>query len=161
MSLKYNIASLVAGTLISAPLGSSAQLQYPYTCVWNSQINSNAKIQFTSTNGIGGFQGAVYYGGMLVINFREGNYQGYGSNWWTPTVQGANNPGGGEIIIFKDGEPSRSTASRQQISEIKLLTVGLGSMLYYGGHRDKMALIQAAEGFWVPSKGCRHIDGRY
>ena len=80
MSLKYNIASLVAGTLISAPLGSSAQLQYPYTCVWNSQINSNAKIQFTSTNGIGGFQGAVYYGGKWIMNISEGSFQGYGSN---------------------------------------------------------------------------------
>ena len=159
--MKLGVASLVAGTLLTAPTA-LAQQQYPYACVWESEVTPGAKIQFTSTNGIGGYQGALYMDGKWIINFREGSFQGYGSNWWSPTTEGQDKPGGGTIVLFKNGIPFRSsTAGYQQGAPTKLLTVGLGSTLYYGNQRGNFALIRAAEGFWIPQKGCRHINGRY
>jgi len=146
---------------LGTPSYAIAKPQYPYACVWTSQINSNAKIQFISTNGIGGYQGAVYYGGKWIMNISEGSFQGYGSNWWHGGSLGDDKTGGGNIVTFKNGIPVRSTASRQLNGETKVLTIELGSHLYYGGQRDNLALIRAAEGFWLPGKGCRHINGRF
>ena len=125
-------------------------------------MTPGAKIQFTSTNGIGRYQGALYMDGKWIINFHEGSFQGYGSNWWSPTTEGQDKPGGGTIVLFKDGVPFRSsTAGYQEYASTKLLIVGLGSTLHYGNQRGNLALIRAAEGFWIPQQGCRHISGRY
>ena len=159
--MKCKIALLIVGTLLSTPVSAIAKPQYPYACVWTSQMDSKAKIQFISTNGIGGYQGAVYYGDKWIMNISEGSFQGYGSNWWHAGSLGGDKTGGSNIVTFKNGMPARSTSSRQPNAETKVLTVGLGSHLYYGGQRDNPALIRAAEGFWIPGKGCRHINGRF
>ena len=160
--MKLKAGSVVAGIFFLAPTA-LAQPQYPYSCIWKSQVTPGAKIQFTSTNGIGGYQGALYMDGKWIINFREGSFQGYGSNWWSLTTEGQDKTsGGGSIVLFKDGVPFRSSTEGYQSGvATKLLTVGLGSNLYYGNHRGNLALLRAAEGFWIPEKGCRHIDGRY
>ena len=160
--MKLKAGSVVAGILLIAPTA-LAQQQYPYSCTWKSQVTPGAKIQFTSTNGIGGYQGALYMDGKWIISFREGSFQGYGSNWWSLTAEGQDKIfGGGSIVLFKNGVPFRSSSEGHQSGvETKLLTVGLGSNLYYGNHRGNLALLRAAEGFWIPEKGCRHIDGRY
>ena len=159
--MKIKGGSVVAGIFLIVPTALAQQL-YPYACTWKSQVTPGAKIQFTSTNGIGGYQGALYMDGKWIINFREGSFQGYGSNWWSPTTEGQDKPGGGTIVMFKNGVPFRSsTAGVQKYAPTRLLTVGLGSTLYYGNQRGNYALIKAAEGFWIPQKGCRHINGRY
>ena len=155
--MKYKIAPLFVGALLSTSSAAIAKQQYPYSCVWTSQINSNAKIEFISTNGTGAYQGAVYYGGKRIMNIREGSFQGYGSNWWDTGSLGDDKTGG-SIVMFKNGMPARSSPSRRPNAETKLLTVGLGGHLYYGGQRNNLALIRAAEGFWIPGKGCRHIS---
>ena len=54
---------------------------------------------------------------------------------------------------FKGGVPFRSSSEGYQSGvETKLLTVGLGSNLYYGNHRGNLALLRAAEGFWTQKK---------
>lgn len=159
--MRFGFASVIAGTLLATP-AVIAQQQYPYSCSWKSQVSPGAKIQFTSTNGVGGYQGALYMDGNWIINFREGSFQGYGSNWWSPTTAGEDKPGGGTIVVFKNGVPYRGASARYpKCAPTKLLTVGLGSTLYYGNHRGNLALIRAAEGFWIPEKGCRHINGRW
>ena len=156
--MKLKVGSVVAGILLIAPTA-LAQKQYPYSCTWKSQVTPKAKIQFTSTNGIGGFQGALYMDGKWIINFREGSFQGYGSNWWSPTTEGQDKPGGGTIVLFRNGIPVRSsTEGNRNATSSKLLIVGLGSGLHYGNQRGNWALIRAAEGFWIPGKGCRHVD---
>ena len=106
--------------------------------------------------------GRALHGWEWIINFREGSFQGYGSNWWSPSTEGQDKPGGGTIVLFKNGVPFRSsTAGYQKGAPTKLLTVGLGSTLYYGNQRGNFALLRAAEGVWNPQKGCRHINGRY
>jgi len=60
--MKLEVASLVAGTLLTAATA-LAQQQYHYSCIWRSNVTPGAKIQFTSTNGIGGYQGALYMDG--------------------------------------------------------------------------------------------------
>ena len=160
--MNNGVAPLVAGALLLSPALAFAQQHYPYSCTWTSQVIPEASIQFTSTNGIGGYQGAVYLNGKWIIHFREGNYQGYGSNWWSAATAGQDKPGGGTVVVFKNGVPLRSFSDRApNDADTKLLTVGLGSSLYYGHHRNKLELIRAAEGFWIPEKGCRHIDGRW
>ena len=157
--MKYKIASLIVGVLLSTPPSAIAKPQYPYACVWTSQIDSNAKIQFISTNGIGGYQVAVYYGAKWIMNISEGNFQGYGSNWWHAGSLGDDKTGGGSIVTIKNGMPVRiSPRSPRSNAKTKVLTVGLGSHLYYGGHRENPVLIRAAEAFWIPGKGCRHIS---
>lgn len=159
--MKLEACSVVVGIMLIAPM-SIAQQQHHYSCTWQSQVTPGATIQFTSTNGVGGYQGSLYMDGKWIINFREGSFQGYGSNWWSPTTEGQDKPGGGTIVLFKNGVPYRSsTAGFLKGDPTKLLTVGLGSNLYYGNHRGNLALIRAAEGFWIPGQGCRHIDGRY
>ena len=160
--MRLTAGLVVAGIFLIAPTA-LAQPQYPYSCTWKSQVTAGAKIQFTSTNGIGGYQGALYVDGKRIINFREGSFQGYGTNWWSLTAEGQDkNSGSGSIVLFKDGVPFRSSSEGYQSGvATKLLTVGLGSNLYYGNHRGNLALLRAAEGFWIPEKGCRHIDGRY
>ena len=160
--MKLKASSVVAGIFLIAPTA-LAQQQYPYSCTWKSQVTPGAKIQFTSTNGIGGYQGALYMDGKWIISFREGSFQGYGSNWSSLTAEGQDKiSGGGSIVLFKNGVPFRSSSEGYQSGvETKLLTVGLGSTLYYGNQRGNYALIRAAEGFWIPQKGCRHINGRY
>ena len=159
-AMKDGVFTLIAGTLLASPVA-MAQQQYPYSCTWTSQVVPGAKIQFTSTNGIGGYQGALFLNGQWIINFREGNYQGYASNWWHQGQEGQDKPGKGTIVVLKNGVPVRSlAAARRDSAAITLLTVGLGSTLYYGDHRGNLPLIRAAEGFWVPGKACRHINGR-
>ena len=160
--MRLKAGSVVAGIFLIAPTA-LAQPQYPYSCTWKSQVTPGAKIQFTSTNGIGGYQGALYMDEKRIINFREGSFQGYGSNWWSLTAEEQDKTsGGGSIVLFKGGVPFRSSSEGYQSGvETKLLTVGLGSNLYYGNHRGNLALLRAAEGFWIPENGCRHIDGRY
>lgn len=130
--IQLGVASLVVGTLLAAPMA-LAQQQYPYSCIWKSTVTPGAKIQFTSTNGIGAYQGALYMDGKWIINFREGSFRGYGSNWWSPTTQGQDKSGRGTIVLFKNEVPFRSSnAGYQAGAPTKLLTVGLGSTLYYG-----------------------------
>ena len=158
--MKTGVLSFIAGTLLLSP-AAMAQQQYPYSCTWTSQVAPAATIQFTSTNGIGGYQGAVYLNGRWIMNFREGNYQGYASNWWHRGKEGQDKPGRGTIVVFKHDVPVRSLAgARRDAAATTLLTVGLGSTLYYGDHRGNGPLIRAAEGFWIPGKGCRHLNGR-
>ena len=159
--MKLKASSVVAGIFLIAP--TALTQQYPYSCALEKPGDTWGKIQFTSTNGIGGYQGALYMDGKWIISFREGSFQGYGSNWWSLTAEGQDKiSGGGSIILFKNGVPFRSSSEGYQSGvETKLLTVGLGSTLYYGNQRGNYALIRAAEGFWIPQKGCRHINGRY
>ena len=69
--MKTGVFSFIAGPLLLSP-AAMAQQQYPYSCTWTSQVAPAAKIQFTSTNGIGGYQGALYLGCRGVLDPREG-----------------------------------------------------------------------------------------
>ena len=119
--MKLKASSVVAGIFLIAPTA-LAQQQYPYSCTWKSQVTPGAKIQFTSTNGIGGYQGALYMDGKWIISFREGSFQGYGSNWWSLTAEGQDKiSGGGSIVLFKNGVPFRSSSEGyQSVVETKL-----------------------------------------
>ena len=158
--MNFGVALVITGTLIATPVA-FAQRQYAYSCVWKSEVTPRAKIQFTVHNGTGGYEGALYMDGRFINNFSEGSFQGYASNWWSATAPGQGKSDNGAIVVFKNGNPYRSLSTRQQKpTSTKLLTVGLGSSLYYGRYRENVELIRAAEGFWIPDKGCRHLAGR-
>ena len=158
--MKIAVVLAIAGALLATPIA-FAQRLYAYSCTWKSEVTPRVKIQFTYQNGIGGYQGALYMDGRWIVSFSEGSFQGYASNWWSATALGQDKPYNGTIVVFKSGIPRRSLSTRHQNSApTKLLTVGLGSTLYYGRYRGNDELIRAAEGFWTPGKGCRHITGR-
>lgn len=135
--------------------------QYPYSCTWRSQVSPNAAISFSSTNGVGTYNGAFYYKGRKVMAFHEGDSQGYGTNWWSSSM--SDNARGGDIVLFVGDLPARSLHQSARTGSIsKLLIVGLGgSGIWYGDDfslRDDSELIMAAEGFWAPSSGCRYFN---
>jgi len=148
---------ILAGILIALPFPAQANL-YRYTCKWKSQASPNAVISFSSTNGTGTYNGAMYYKGKRLVAFHEGSFQGYGSNWWSSSLD--NESRLESVIQFFGNTPAGALHAQTRTSDdVKLLVVGLGSSLWYGNvpsWRKDSELLRAAEGFWIPSSGCRH-----
>jgi len=148
---------VLAGMLLVRPVQAQANT-YPYSCKWISQVSANAVISFSSTNGVGIYNGSLYYKGKRLLSIYEGAFQGYGSSWWSSSL--VTESRSGHVIKFYGNYPARAVDGKKRTSqEVKLLVVGLGSSLWYGkdhSWRNNPELLRAAEGFWVPSSGCRH-----
>ena len=52
-------ALLFAPLLVTTPTNTLAQQSYPYSCEWISEVTPNAVIRFSSTNGVGTYNGAL------------------------------------------------------------------------------------------------------
>jgi len=155
------LLQLIIAAIVAVNLAHSFQAQarmYPYSCKWVSKVSPSAIIFFSSTNGNGSYYGYLYYNGRRLLNIYEGNYQGYGSHWWSSSVD--NHVNTYQLIEFWGNSPVRALPSNKLTSQrVKLLLVGLGSSLYYGiehSWRNDTELFRAAEGFWIPGSGCRH-----
>ena len=129
----------------------------PSSCQWVSEVTPDAVIRFSSTNGVGTYNGILFYKGKRVIPFQEGQAQGYGSHRWSSGEKAS-----GSIVQFIGhqvvrGTPKLMGAGRPQGVQ-RVLIVGLGSDLYYASDpswRSETTLLTAAEGFWRWSSGCR------
>lgn len=91
--------------------------------------------------------------------FQEMQSQGYGSISWSVVKNNYSNP----LVVFSGNNVYRGISSLQAEGNIRFLLVGLGSTLYYGQDsrwRQNSTLINAAEGFWRASSGCRSLLGR-
>lgn len=160
MNIRLPSAVLLALLSIASP-SAFAKSPFSYTCRWVSEVTPDAVIQFTSTNGTGTYQGSLLYKGQPVFEFREGQFQGYGSNWWST---GAGDETSGRVVVFMDHRVVRGTpvseAHTLRKGETRLLIVGLGSAIWYGNAlrwRGEESLLTAGEGFWRPSAGCRKM----
>ena len=145
--------------LTSVPLNSLAQQSYPYSCKWISEVTPDVLIQFTSTNRAGTYSGDLIYKSKSLMYFQEMQSQGYGSISWTVGKNNYSNP----LVVFSGNKVYRGISSLRAEGNIRFLLVGLGSTLYYGQDsrwRQNSILINAAEGFWRASPGCRSLLGR-
>ena len=159
--VKTLITALLVPLLLTAPSTSQAQQSYPYACEWVSEVTPNAVIRFSSTNGVGTYNGALLYKGKRLMAFQEVQSQGYGSNWWSTGGQGDRSD---SVVVFAGDQVVRGTAGfwdgRRPKGSQRVLLVGMGSALYYGQDqrwRDDHTLLTAGEGFWRSSPGCRSL----
>jgi hypothetical protein len=136
---------------------SNAQLGNRILCEWVSEVTPDAVIRFTSTTGTGYYYGSLIYRNQHIINFEQGQSQGYGGSYWNT---GTNGRRSGELIVFRGSQLKRGTPGGLPQGPQRLLIVGLGSSLWYGDNpqwRDADLLIKAAEGFWRPSPACSNL----
>lgn len=129
----------------------------PYTCEWISEVTPEAVIRFTSASGVG-YDGNLFYRGKRVLRFQEGQYQGYGSHWWS-SGEGDDNVKG--VVVFRGNQVLRGTPGAPPQGPQRVLLVGLGSTLWYADQlqwRSQEPLLTAAEGFWRTASGCRTLS---
>ena len=158
--------SLITGVLavlaVVVPSTVQAHRFHPYSCEWVSEVTANAVIRFSGTNGVGTFNGELFYKGKPLMAFQEGQSQGYGSNWWSGSNE-KDKPR--TVVVFSGNHAVRGTSGlwrggdrRKGVQRV--LIVGLGRSLWYGhdfSWRDEPTLLTAAEGFWRTSPGCRSM----
>jgi len=156
--LTKKLLASIAFFLLTTPSLLFAQQTYPYSCKWISEVTPDAEIRFENTNGIGRYSGELLYKGRRLMSLDEGQFQGYGSNWWSEN----GNPGK-PLVVFSGNQVVRGTLGFQAQGTTRVLLVGLGSALYYGRDnrwRQDSTLLTAGEGFWRSSSGCRSLGGR-
>lgn len=161
LGVKKTITAILAPLIVTAPATVLAQQSFPYSCQWVSEVTPDAVIRFSSTNGVGTYNGAFLYKGKRLMAFQEGQSQGYGSNWWS--TGGQDDPSG-SVVVFSGDQVVRGTAGfwngRRPNGSQRVLLVGMGSALYYGQDqrwRDDSTLLTVGEGFWRISPGCRSL----
>ena len=154
------IIGVLAALAVVVPSTVQAQRFHPYSCEWVSEVTANAVIRFSSINGVGTFNGVLFYEGRRLMAFQEGQSQGYSSNWWrSPDQKGKS----GAVVVFSGNQAVRGTpglwrGDDRRNGVQRVLIVGLGRSLWYGrdfSWRDEPTLLAAAEGFWRTSPGCR------
>lgn len=70
--MKRTITATLAPLLVAAPATAFAQQSFPYSCQWVSELTPDAVIRFSSTNGVGTYNGALLYKGKRLTAFQEG-----------------------------------------------------------------------------------------
>jgi hypothetical protein len=159
--VKRQIARALSLLLAAVPSCVLAQQTFPYSCEWVSEVTPDAVIRFSSTTGTGTYNGSLLYKGKRLMNFQEGQSQGYGSHWWST---GREDDRSERVVVFSGDQVVRGTAGfrddRRPKGAQRVLLVGMGSALYYGqDHRWRYdhTLLTAGEGFWRASPGCRAL----
>ena len=123
-------------------------------CVFQSSVSPEAEIRWRLPRQPGAPQG-LWRGGLTQAGepkaeLTASRFQGYGSAIWNH----AGHTGRAEYLIpFIGVKPARSVGAASGIDGF--LFIGLGADFYYGGERENLALIRAAEGIWSVKSGCR------
>ena len=146
--MKTGVFSFIAGPIAVVSSGDGASNNTPIRAPGPSQVAPAANPVHVH-RGIGGYQGAVYLNGRWIMNFREGNYQGYASNWWHRGKE-EDKPGRGTIVVFKNESPSAAWRVPDAMPLQQLLTVGLGAPCITET-TGAMGLI-ALPRVWIPGK---------
>ena len=100
------IIGVLAALAVVVPSTVQAQRFHPYSCEWVSEVTANAVIRFSSTNGVGTFNGVLFYEGKRLMAFQEGQSQGYSSNWWRSPDQKVKS---GTVVVFSGNQAVRGT----------------------------------------------------
>jgi hypothetical protein len=122
-----------------------------------SEITQNAEIRFENMqDGTNVYRGALYYKKKRLISFREWSFMGYGTRAWSETSDDSSIR---HVVSFAGNVPAMAAPLNSKRSPEagmrRVLIVGLGSYLWYGGKlRGDEVLYRAAEGFWRPTIGC-------
>ena len=154
------LSALTVGCLGPASIKAETSLsQSSRHCDLRSEVNPKAEIQWTyDTTKAGTWSGRLNYGGKTILQLTATQAQGYGTRSWAAVGY---EPQVGRLLPFSDDKPTNSLANRHQVN--RLLLVGLGSTLYYRSRNFdqepiiNMRMLQAAEGFWRITGGCRNF----
>lgn len=125
-------------------------------CVLQSSVLPEAEIRWhlprqpSAPQGL--WRGDLTQAGQRKAELTASRFPGYGSAIWNH----AGDTGRAEYLIpFIGPNPANSVGAASVIDGF--LFTGLGSDLYYGGERNNLPLIRAAEGVWKVKSGCRRF----
>ena len=159
LSAGIALSALTVSGFGSAPIKAETSLSASSLhCHLRSEVDSKAEIQWTyDTTKAGTWNGRLNYGGKTILQLTATRAQGYGTRSWAPVGYG---PKVGRLIPFADNQPTNSLAKRRQVN--RFLLIDLGSTLYYRSRNwdqepIRMRMLQAAEGFWHMTSGCRNF----
>lgn len=123
-------------------------------CVLQSSVAPEAEIRWRLPRQPGApqglWRGELTQAGQPKAELIASRFQGYGSAIWNHAGATARAE---YLIPFIGGKPARSVGAASGIDGF--LFTGLGADFYYGGERDNLPLIRAAEGIWKVKLGCR------
>ena len=150
------LSALTVGCLGLSP--TKAEKSVPASsrhCDLRSEVDPKAKIQWTydKTNAPY-WRGRLSYEGKTMLQLTATQAQGYGSRlWWVAGHEARE----GRLIPFSEDQPTKSLDHRRQVN--RFLLTDLGSTLYYrfrGSEQEpRLRMLNAAEGFWRITSGCR------
>ena len=160
LSAGIALSALTVGCLGPVSIKAETSLsQSSRHCDLRSEVDPKAEIQWTyNTTKAGTWNGRLNYGGKTILQLTATQAQGYGTRSWAAVGY---EPQVGRLLPFSDDQPTNSLANRHQVN--RLLLVGLGSTLYYRFRNFdqepiiNMRMLQAAEGFWRITSGCRNF----
>lgn len=99
---------------------------------------------------LGIWTGQLEVAGKRRLGFQLSMFQGYADRIWS--IPGRKDRGE-FAIAFSRGLPSKAQVNASRVDAF--LFPGLGADLYYGGDRNNLPLLRAAEGFWRIESGCQ------
>ena len=158
LSAGIALSALTVGCLGSSPIKAEKSLdKSTHHCDLRSEVDPKAEIQWTyDTTKAGTWNGRLNYGGKTILQLAATQAQGYGTRSWAAVGY---EPQVGRLLPFSDDQPTNSLANRHQVN--RLLLTDLGSTLYYrfrdSDQEPSMLMLQAAEGFWRITSGCRNF----
>lgn len=158
LSAGIALSALTVSGFGSSPIKAETSLSASSRhCDLRSEVDPKAEIQWTyNTTKAGTWNGRLNYGGKTILQLAATQAQGYGTRSWAAAGYETQV---GRLLPFSDDQPTNSLANRRQVN--RLLLVGLGSTLYYrfrgSDQEPSMRMLQAAEGFWRITSGCRNF----
>jgi hypothetical protein len=160
LSAGFVLSALSVGSFSASPI----QAETSFTassrqCDLRSEVDPKAEIQWTyDTSQAGYWKGRLSLEGKTILQLMATQAQGYGTRTWTAV---GHNSQASPLIPFSDGQPTNSLANASRVD--RFLLVGLGSTLYYRTRNSEheslidSRMLQAAEGFWRITNGCRNF----
>ena len=152
---------LAYAMLISAIISGCSQVISQYqpleTCTWTNASSPEATIQIKETNAIGIVSADLLWKGKAIRSLLMGQFNGYGSLWWSYQDEDGKPIGGGPLVAFLGDRPRRAVRPNktERDKNKKALLVGLSPDLYYTDQRENIELLRAGEDFWYIPKQCR------
>tara|TARA_Y100001968_G_scaffold38273_1_gene29237 strand:+ start:65 stop:586 length:522 start_codon:yes stop_codon:yes gene_type:complete len=162
--------------LLIAPLilGLTAPVQAKDTCTFTSQYQPEVTIELNAKHGSGAM-GLMKYRGSPVFYFSTGVQNGYGGQSFSiSTIPNSSTNkretivSGQAVTVVGDQASSKGTPeNKRKKGQKKLFFPKFGLNYYYSLSPDvnepdsrfnltkkSIAILKAAEGFWIPSKKC-------
>ena len=160
LSAGIALSALTVSGFGSSPIKAETSLSASSRhCDLRSEVDPKAEIQWTyNTTKAGTWNGRLNYGGKTILQLAATQAQGYGTRSWAAAGYETQV---GRLLPFSDDQPTNSLANRRQVN--RLLLVGLGSTLHYRFRNSdqepiiNLRMLQAAEGFWHMTSGCRNF----
>ena len=143
-------------TIISGCSQVGSQSKPLETCTWTNASSPEATIRIKGTNTIGIVSADLLWENKMIRSLLMGQFNGYGSLWWSYEDEDGQPIGGGPLVGFIGDRPRRAVRPNEAESDKnkKVLLVGLSPNLYYTDQRENIELLRAGEDFWQIPEQC-------